>query len=68
MLAMASGKSENKRAISAGDFRWRSELRESKRSGGCESAMMANAGEDVENFALRRLRVANAIGGQQRQL
>ena len=39
-----------------------------KSSGGRERAVMADAGEDIEHFALRRLRVANAIGGEQRQI
>ena len=37
-------------------------------AGGGERAVMADAGEDVEHFALRRLRVADAIGGEQRQM
>ncbi len=38
-----------------------------KASGSGEGAVMADAGEDVEDFALRRLRVANAVGREQRQ-
>jgi hypothetical protein len=35
--------------------------------GGRQRHMPANAGEDVQNFALLRQGVADGIGGQQRQ-
>ena len=67
VLAMASGRSANRRSISAGDFKWRSELRASRRPAVASVRWWRNAGEDVENFALLGLRVAHAIGGEQRQ-
>ncbi len=35
--------------------------------GGSQRAVVANTGEDIENFALLRQRMADAIGGQQGQ-
>ena len=61
MLAMASGRSANRRAISAADLRWRSELRASSRPAVVERDFVADAGEDVQHFALLR---RTGVGGR----
>ncbi len=67
VLAMASGRSANRRAIWAADLRWRSALRASRRPASAIVVLLTDAGEDVEDFALLRRRMADAVGGEQGQ-
>ena len=68
MLAMASGRSANKRAISAGDFRWRSALRARRRPAVARLRWLRMQVKTSSTSRCSRLRVADAIGGQQRQM
>ena len=68
VLAIASGKSAKSSAISLRRFQNRSELIGQQPPGSFQSHVIANAGEDVGHFPLRARRMADAIGGQQRQL
>jgi len=51
--------------MAAGDFRWRSQLRASSRPAD-ESVRMPDASENVQQFPLLRLRVADSVRGDQR--
>ena len=52
VLAMASGRSAKRRAISCGRFQMALGIARKQAAGGGERAVMADAGEDVQNFAL----------------
>ena len=66
MLAMASGRSAKRRAISAGGFHVALGVALQQAAGGGQRHLVADAGEDVEQFALRGDGVGRAVGGDQR--
>ena len=67
MLAMASGRSANRRAISRRVLRWRSALRASRRPASSRVTLLAHAGEHVEDFACGWRGMADAVGRHKRE-
>ena len=63
MLAMASGRSAKRRAISAGGLEMALGVALQQAAGVGERDVIADAGEDVEQFALRGRGVGDAVGG-----
>ena len=66
MFWIASGKSANSVVICAGVLRWHSVLRPSSSPAASRCGVVTDAGEDVEDVAAPRLRVLDAIGGDER--
>ena len=67
MLAIASGTSANRRAISAGVLTCRSAFGRQQPAGGFQGRVISDAGEHIEQLAPPRLVQRDAVGGHQRQ-
>ena len=64
---MASGRSEKRTRHFLVRFEMPFGIAAQQAAGGRKRAVMADAGEDIQHFALLLLRVADAIGREQRQ-